>query len=439
MSSIALLSDIKIPEDRQRKEFNSEAHQNLVDSIETHGLLHPIVVKRLSKGLELIAGERRLRAVADLLALNGALRHNGEVVPAGFIPYTLTSAVTTLDFQEIELEENIKRKDLTWQEQADAHSRLHQLRQAQAAEVGANQTVADTALELTGRRDGSYQDNLRKEIIIARHLDDRDVMRAGSVDEAWKILKRKEESKKNLELAASVGATFTSSLHKAFNLDFKLWGETAELAQFDCILTDPPYGMNAQDFGDAAGRNNVITHEYNDTVENWRALMRHFCDLSFLVAKPQAHAYVFCDIERFDELKQMMKSAGWYVFRTPITVYKTDNGRVPLPEHGPRRQTEWILYAIKGWKPVTHIFPDVIPSQGDDSLGHGAQKPVSVFQNLLQRSCRPGDKVLDCFAGTGTIFPAANVLRCVATGIEMSPEYFGLCIKRLEKLKQEEL
>ena len=32
---------------------------------------------------------------------------------------------------------------------------------------------------------------------------------------------------------------------------------------------------------------------------------------------------------------------------------------------------------------------------------HGAQKPVVVYQNLLQRSVRAGDKVLDPFAGTG--------------------------------------
>jgi site-specific DNA-methyltransferase (adenine-specific) len=71
---------------------------------------------------------------------------------------------------------------------------------------------------------------------------------------------------------------------------------------------------------------------------------------------------------------------------------------------------------------------------GDEQLGHGAQKPVELFRNLLARSCRPGDTVLDPFAGSGTIFPAAHDLKVLATGIEMEPQYYGMCVKRIEEL-----
>jgi hypothetical protein len=57
-----------------------------------------------------------------------------------------------------------------------------------------------------------------------------------------------------------------------------------------------------------------------------------------------------------------MLEAGWDVFRTPLIDYKLGSGRVPRPEHGPRRQWEMCLYAIKGDKNVTGIFSDVIPA-----------------------------------------------------------------------------
>jgi site-specific DNA-methyltransferase (adenine-specific) len=69
-------------------------------------------------------------------------------------------------------------------------------------------------------------------------------------------------------------------------------------------------------------------------------------------------------------------------------------------------------------------------------MSHGAQKPVAVIQNLLQRSVRPGDTVLDCFAGTGPIFPAAHTYKCKAVGLELNPEYFALSAKRLKEVKE---
>jgi DNA modification methylase len=209
--------------------------------------------------------------------------------------------------------------------------------------------------------------------------------------------------------------------------------------------------MGADTFGDAGGIMSGIEHHYDDSYDSWKKLMFGYydspfadpedkwqpgwCELSYLVAKPQAHAYVFCDIDRFHELKAGMEAAGWYVFRTPMINVKSNSGRVPLPDQGPRRQYEILLYAIKGKKPVTHIYPDVITSVADENLSHGAQKPVSLYENLLQRSVRPGDSVLDSFAGSGTIFPACHTLHCYATGLEAAPEYYGMALKRLQSVK----
>ena len=64
------LAAITIPPDRQRREFDPEALEELGISIQRLGLLHPIVVRTLPDGqYHLVAGERRLRAITRLYDL----------------------------------------------------------------------------------------------------------------------------------------------------------------------------------------------------------------------------------------------------------------------------------------------------------------------------------------------------------------------------------
>lgn len=456
------LKDIQIAPDRQRQEFDPEALEELKNSIADRGLMHAPVVRETPDGTFLVAGERRLRAITDLYALDQVFKYNGVFLQHGQVPTVSLGELDELEAEEAELDENLKRKNLTWQEEAAAHERLHKLRQKQKAlqitreletmDSGASrtqhQTVADTARELypkemaaqaaQGNTGGYLQDKVRKELIVAQHLHKPEVAKAKDVNEAFKILKRSEEAEKNRELAAKVGATFSAGLHRVFNESCLGWMADAVRRgeRFDVILTDPPYGMGADEFSDGGGKLTAIDHNYRDDYASWKPLMWQWTKLSFEVAADQAHAYVFCDIDRYHELKAMMEVAGWYVHRTPLIDYKTDSGRVPLPERGPRRQWEMILYAIKGDKPVTHIYPDVIPCQADEQMGHGAQKPVPLYVNLLRRSVKPGDRVLDAFAGSGTIIPACHSLQCEATAIEQDPSSYGMCLKRLQALKE---
>lgn len=476
MSRIAHFDRITILENRQRQEFEPNAMQELYQSIEKNGLMHAPVMRVWNDQLVLVAGERRLKTLQDMWALGAEVRYNGQVISPNHVPYTTLGELSELEAEEAELDENLKRKDLTWQEQAAAVDRLMKLRQKQhtqkvervveevqadmpdaapqvktdavatllASMEAAPPTAASIARELKpestrGKSDGELggiADSVRRQLIVAQHLSNPAVAKAKTTDEAFKILVKQEQSAKNNALALSVGATFNASVHKAFNINCLDWmNEPANHGSIDVILTDPPYGMGADNFGDGAGRLSGIEHHYDDSYESWQELMRKWCPLSFKVAKVQAHAYLFCDIDRYHELKQMMQEAGWYVFRTPLIVHKMNSGRVPLPDRGPRRQYEIILYAIKGNMPVTHIYPDVLASQADENMSHGAQKPVMVYQNLLQRSVRPGMKVADFFSGSGTIFPACHTMKVAAMGFEMNPEYYGMGLKRLQDLE----
>jgi DNA modification methylase len=429
------LSAIRITPDRQRREFKPEALGELAESLTTKGVMHAPVLRQTPEGQWiLVAGERRIRAMQELWLVGTPVVYNGEVIPEGQVPYVTLGQLSALDAEEAELDENLRREALTWQEQAAAMRKLHLLRSAQAQAQGRTHTVADTAMEVKGRTDGSYQESVRQEIIVARHLDNPAVAKAKTTAEAFKILRREETAAKNVELAKSVGLTFSKSAHQLHNVNCLSWMRATD-DQFDVILTDPPYGMGADSFGDGGGgRLAGNTHEYKDDYDHWKQLMAEWCPLAFKVAKPQAHAYVFCDIDHFHELKQMMKDAGWYVFRTPFIAHKPNSGRVPLPTEGPRRQYEILLYAIKGHKNVTSIYPDVISTMAEGGFQHGAQKPVALFMDLLKRSVRPGDTVLDCFAGSGTILEAAHRMKVTATALEMNPEYYGMCLTRAEGL-----
>lgn len=429
------VSEIQISLNRQRREFEPEALMALTESIRERGLLHaPVCRLDTNNVLVLVAGERRLRAIKMLWELGGTFKYNGQPVAEGQVPYALLGDLDALAVEEAELEENTIRQDLSWQERADAILRLTNLRRAQAKASGApTPTHVDIAEELTGTRAGSKMDAVRKTLIVAQHMADPDVRSARTSDEAFKILKQKEEVKRNAELATTVGKNYSSTVHTLLNLSLSA-DPSAQLGSFDVILTDPPYGMGAHEFNDAGGALAANEHQYEDSYESWKPLMTEFVTKAYSMAKPQAHLYMFCDIDRFAEIKSLLGSAGWWVHRTPLLWHKPQAHRVPWPEHGPRRQYELIAYAVKGKRPTLVTGSDVLTFPSDENLGHPAQKPVALLVELLRRSARPGDTVLDAFAGTGSIFPAAHFLKLLATGYEINPSSYAIGVKRLQQL-----
>jgi len=428
-------SAIVILPDRQRRTFAADQLHELGESIRERGLFHPIILRIIGEDYVLVSGERRLRAMIDIYDLGGSFRHDGQDVRSGFIPYTLLEDLDELGVEEAELEENIRRADLTWQERAAAHARLNALRTKQAAQRGeAPPTVADIALEVRGSREGVNQESTRREIIVAKHLDNPAVKAAKSVDEAFKILKKEESHAKSRALGEQVGRTFTADLHKILNEDSLQWMCNASAEQFDVILTDPPYGMGADEFGDSGGLA-AGAHGYKDDAEHFHKILTILAPESYRLAKAEAHLYMFCDIEWFPDIKSALAVAGWWVFRTPLIWHKPSGMRAPWPEHGPQRKYETICYAVKGKRPVLKMAADLISFGADSNLGHAAQKPVALFEELLRRSCRPGNTVFDPFCGSGTIFAAAHELKCQATGIELDQASFGIAVKRVEMLK----
>jgi len=436
------IDKVVIAEGRQRRIFDPQALAELKESIRQHGILHPPSIHILPDGRNvLLAGERRFRAMAELIAEGERISYGGKPFGPGLIPVNkYSNPLELIQAEEIELDENLKRVDLTWQERSDAVARLHKLRIAQ----NPDHTLNETATEVRGSAEGWNRDQTKKEILVAEHLDNPEVAKAKSVDEAIKILKRQERQGKALlagltykakdsDLQLFEGSCFDLLADWFASNDPKLKGGAK------VILIDPPYGINAHKFGDNEGRNENISHAYDDSPEAFQALMQRFAPLSFAAAAPQAHLYCFCDIDNFAKLKALFALAGWAVFRTPIVIIK-DGGRVPLPNLGPRRQTEYLLFANKGSRPQT-VGPDWIVSEKGELLesDHGAKKSVATYRNLLERSqLMPGDLVADFFCGSGPIFAAAHQLKLRAIGSEIEPLAQAECRKLINKLLEGE-
>lgn len=94
-----------------RKEFDNKALQELSESIKTHGIFTPLLVRKTISGYDLITGERRLRA---------AKMANLKTVPAIEVDFTEEQMM------EIAILENVQREDLNPIEEAAAYESLVQ-------------------------------------------------------------------------------------------------------------------------------------------------------------------------------------------------------------------------------------------------------------------------------------------------------------------------
>lgn len=431
------LSAVTVPPDRQRQFFDSIALADLQTSIEEIGLLQPVVVT--AEGL-LVAGERRRKAIEGLHMLGIPFSCQGQPVPQDKIPCLYVGELDAARLFQAELDENTKRAPLTWQEEAEAVRRLHTIRQSLSGGVHAH-TITATTRELypkqtEGKADGElgqYRDTVRKQVIVANHLANPAVAKAKSVDEAFKVLKREEDAATNLERGKAAANLTLAERHTLLKGDcIALMEEWRE--RFDLIVTDPPYGMGADKFGNAGGLQEA-KHGYDDSLEEFELLISSFAAASYRVAKPQAHLYLWCDLDNYHYIKAKMQQAGWLVHRTPIIYHKPDGSRVPWLAVGLQRKWEMVLFACKGYRPLNTMVGDLFACMGDDNLGHGAQKPVAAYAEILKRSARSGDHVLDAFAGTGGLLPAAHKAGCRATLIERDETAFGIILGRMEGLK----
>ncbi len=121
-----------------RVEYDPESLQELKNSISEKGVIQPVTVREKDTYYELIAGERRLRAVKEL---------GYEKIPA-----FIMDVESDNEMLELALIENIQREDLNPVDVARAYQRLteelHLTQEEVAKKVGKNRTTVTNFLRL---------------------------------------------------------------------------------------------------------------------------------------------------------------------------------------------------------------------------------------------------------------------------------------------------
>lgn len=132
------VDQVKPSPEQMRRHFPAESLRELADSIRQHGVLQPILVRRLLDGFELIAGERRWRAAR----LAGVER----------IPAIVRHDAAAEDSLLLGLIENLHREDLDPIEEARGIKRLIEqfglTHEEAAARLGKHRVAVSQALRL---------------------------------------------------------------------------------------------------------------------------------------------------------------------------------------------------------------------------------------------------------------------------------------------------
>jgi site-specific DNA-methyltransferase (adenine-specific) len=91
--------------------------------------------------------------------------------------------------------------------------------------------------------------------------------------------------------------------------------------------------------------------------------------------------------------------------------------------------------AARGKLPTDTWWHTIVPTNGRERTGYPTQKPLGVVTRIVQASSRPGDLVLDFFAGSGTTGEAclANNRRFMM--VDDNPEALEVMARRFEGVR----
>ena len=389
---------------RQRQAL--EKIEELAQSIQHIGLINPPVIT--PEG-QLIAGRRRIAAVSLL-----GWTH---------VPVQLSTDLSEIELHVLELEENVKRVDLTWQEQTAAIARYHELRAQQTP----GWTQQDTANAL-----GISTAQTSKQLMVAEALEKKpEIAGVDKLSTAINIATRQKEREKEKGLRDLLPHHTPAEKNgrpvQLLNVDFLAWAKTTT-QQFNVIHCDFPYGVKA---GDKIGQSAAKEFgTYEDTPDVYWQLLDALCTASFVA--PSAHLIFWFSMKFYEPTREKLLSAGWAVDPFPFIWHKSDNaGIIPDPNRGPRRTYETALFASRGdrkiVKPVANSFSGPTTKEF-----HSAEKSLAMLDHFFRMIVDHTSLVLDPTCGSGMAIKAAEAAGAsFSLGLEKDPKFFEGARKNL--------
>lgn len=224
--------------------------------------------------------------------------------------------------------------------------------------------------------------------------------------------RQREQDKRDRAVAEAAGISLVPTIRLASALDW-----LAEQDECDLLLTDPPYSTDVEDVREFA-------HEWLPA-----ALKK---------VKPTGRAYV-CIGAYPHELRSYLEvpSAEFTLANVLVWTYRNTLG--PSPSHDYKLNWQAILYYRGPEAPpldcpeMTEQFSVQDINAPDGRHGdrwHAWQKPDELGNRFVRHASKPGDLVLDPFAGTGTFLLAAARLGRRAAGCDLSEDNIVIAVER---------
>lgn len=464
-----LLNDIKVKEGRQRKDLGDLSE--LKTSIRNLGLLNPLVVEQDNVGYILVAGERRLTALREIAEEDG--------VETPVVKVSLFDSLDEKTKQLIELDENIKRKDLHWKELVKAYARIVDL-------------FPDETIDSLSKKVGISPSWFSQALAINEYLEDDRVKNAVNISNAYTIVRRIndrklasvkldvnemlddifDEEKKDVsgsrenagnddaKNAPQTGANASmassdktkteveqsktlrldsTSAHPEFNIiqaDFLEWAENYKGEPFNLIHCDFPYGIDHQ----RSGQGRTATFgTYEDTPDIYEKLIKGLLTNRDKLIAPSAHVVCWLSLKYAEWTIKEFEKAGFTHLVQPFIWHKSDGkGIVADPQCGMRNIGEYAFIFIRDRRKVCKIISNIFPHPATKHF-HASEKPVPVLQKLFSALVDDTSRVLDPTCGSGTAIQAAYSQGAkYALGIELDAGFATEASKWLDEFIREE-
>ncbi len=202
------------------------------------------------------------------------------------------------------------------------------------------------------------------------------------------------------------------------------------------MVTDPPYGVEY----DAGWRNtakradgtpigaSAIGKVTNDTQADWREAYALF---------PGDVAYVWHAGNKAHVVAEGLEASGFEI-RAQI-IWAKSQFVIGRGHYHPHHEPCW--YVVKhrqgatghwtGDRKQTTLWQIDKPQKSE--TGHSTQKPVECMKRPMENNSSPGQAVYDPFLGSGTSIIAAEMTGRSCIGLEISPIYCDVIIKRWEQ------
>lgn len=440
---------------RQRKKMDPKKLQELAASIKRAGkLIHPIVVRAtqpdeigdsglgITEPWVLIAGGRRTAAHV-MLGLT-------EIEANDF------GQLDALEQQIIELEENLNRENLTWQEEVSAKERIHNLRVAQ----NPSHTLADTAKEL-----GEDTGNLSKDLKLVRQIKADPSLRDASSKRG--AIRKADHRAHIAQKVANVKAADIGELAgRIVTADMRDYLRGLPDQSVDLLFSDLPFGVGYDSihFGESDHKG-----AYDDSEANVKDILADAIPHMVRVLKPDGWLCLFMGYDNLEWLRRQIHDAcgahaEYRIEGTKLcrgAARPTTRGEVNLavetcrflmPETLPwvwyrpnsRQYGHWpelhakheydMIQVVNGGsaKLVLRSPPDVLVCDVEyKDRDHEMQKPIELCKQLIARFCVTGDRVIDVCYGSGTSLAAAAALGMNYGGCDLNPDNRGPAIARV--------